>query len=493
MSISLCRKAALTAALLLLGCAPVRTPESSGSALPNFHRRVEAVAKSAGNYKMLANQRVRIDARGEFLLDHEDEKNLYIVLFDPPAKYATTFPTPSTKTLATETVRNAAGDIKLIDIGQGLPHRGQWRDHFAVGDILGDGSTQIVFGPARKSGGGPVAFREQPDGWQRVDLKVPAGHYDYGGVAIGDFDGDGHNDLALAMHLTGFAILRARGDGSFERIDKGLPRRTDSALFGSGHAALALPAAQHEPAPLLLLQEAAFAPDPRLKRAPVLSMIRYTGKSFALTSIDSVQSTGDDIAYAPAVSKCKAKLAVAGGTAGAPLILERDSNDTWTARTVNSFPSVLAIVGAVALGDVDGDDCSDLAVAYSARIDGVWRSVVDVYTDQRSNWKRINLLDAAHSARVVAMTIAAHPNGALVLTIDEAGTLRGYRLGAGPPALVLDFPAPDWRRGCAGSDIHVLPSNGSKLRIAMSFAGEPTMGQFDNCRNGGGIEAWRME
>ena len=218
---------------------------------------------------MLASRRVRIDARGEFVLDHEDEKNLYIVIYDPPAKYEATFATPSTVVPSTGPVHDATGAIKLADVGQGLPHRGQWRDHFAVGDVLGDGSTQIVFGPARKSGGGPVTFREQPGGWQRVDLQVPAGHYDYGGVTIGDFDGDGRNDLALAMHLTGFIVLRARGDGSFERIEKGLPSRGNPVLFGSGHAALALPAAQHEPAPLLLLQEAALAPDPRLKRAPI--------------------------------------------------------------------------------------------------------------------------------------------------------------------------------------------------------------------------------
>ena len=132
-------------------------------------------------------------------------------------------------------------------------------------------------------------------------------------------------------------------------------------------------------------------------------------------------------------------------------------------------------------------------IAYSPRINGVWHSLVDIYVDRHSTWKRVNLLDAARGARVVAMTVAAHSSGALLLTLDEAGTLSGYRLGAGSPKLALDFPAPDWRRGCSGSDIHALPDKGTKLRIAASFAGDPTMGQFDRCRNGGGIEAWQIE
>jgi hypothetical protein len=82
----------------------------------------------------------------------------------------------------------------------------------------------------------------------------------------------------------------------------------------------------------------------------------------------------------------------------------------------------------------------------------------------------------------------------MLFTLDDMGRLRAYRLVGGSPELALDVPAPEWRYGCAGSDIHALPSDASgHLRIAASFAGEPTMGQFDRCRNGGGIEAWAVE
>jgi len=351
-----------------------------------------------------------------------------------------------------------------------------------------------VFAPARKSGGGPVVFREQTDGWHPMALHVPAGIYDYGGVAIGDFDGDGRNDLALAMHLTGFSVLRATAGGTFERIDAGLPQRGEKALSGSGHSVLALPAAPHRAAPLLLLQELGpLAVGAR--RAPELAMFGYTPHGFVSTAIAANPFPGNNLVFAPATATCKAKLAAASAASGTPIILETADESTWSARAIGPFPDPHAVVGAVALGDMDGDGCSDFAVAYSSRIGDTWHSALDVYLDHGANWLRINLLDAARGARVTAMAVPANSVGPLLFTLDDNGTLRAYRLADGDTAeLVIDVPAPEWRRGCAGSDIHALPGDASgQLRLAASFAGEPTMGQFDRCRQGGGIEAWRVE
>jgi hypothetical protein len=455
---------------------------------------VEIVAKHPGDYLLLGNGRVRIYSRGEFVLDHEDEKNLYILIYAPPAVLEPTFATRPLPILAQAPVRRAARALKLTDIGQGLPHSGQWRDHFVVGDILGDRSTQIVFGPARKSGGGPVVFSEQADGWHRTALRVPTGHYDYGGVAIADFDGDGRNDLALAMHLTGFTVLLAAADGTFNRVDAGLPNRGSPIAFsGSGTAALALPAASHQPAPLLLLQELGLH-NPVAQRTPALAVFRYAQRGFAGAAIAAAPFPGNNLTFARAGSTCRAKLATTSEVAGAPVILETADESTWTTRALDTFPDPAAVVGAVALGDVDGDECSDFAVAYSSRVNGAWHGVVDVYLDRRTGWRRINLLDAAHGPQVTAMTVVASPGGALLLTLDGMGTLRAYRFVGDSAELGLDMPAPEWRQGCPGSDIHALPDDASgRLRVAASFAGEPTMGQFDRCRHGGGIEAWLVE
>ena len=264
-------------------------------------------------------------------------------------------------------------------------------------------------------------------------------------------------------------------------------------MSGSGHAALALPAKVREPAPLLLLREAG-APATAKPRGPVLATYRYTPHGFTHASVEASHSSGNNLVFAPASSTCKAKLAIASAVSGAPTVLESADKNTWAPRTIASFPDPQALAGAIALGDLDGDGCSDFAVSYSSLIAGAWHSVVDVYLDRGQGWKRINLLNGSQSDRVTAMTAAGNSAGTLLLTLDDVGTLRAYRFGGDSMELVIDAPTAEWRKGCAGSDIHVLPDDVSgRSRLAASFAGEPTMGQFDRCRNGGGIEAWRID
>jgi hypothetical protein len=457
---------------------------------------VEAVPKRDGKFELLGNSRVRIDARGEFVLDHEDSKNLYIVIYAVPADVAPTFAAPKQLALTTAPIRNATGAMHLTDIGQGLPHQGQWRDQFAVGDLLADGSTQMVFGAARKSGSRTLVFREKADAWQRVDLRVPPGHYDYGGVAIGDFDGDGRNDLALAMHLTGFSVLRAMSDGTFDRIDTGLPNLANGPLYGSGHAVLALPAPAHDAATLLLLLEPAPLRQ-GVQRAPSLAAYRYAAPGFTSASIGGAGVGGNSLAFAPASHSCRAKLASSNSLMGAPIIWETADEQTWSTRAIDSFPDPSAVIGAVALGDLNHDGCSDFAVAYSSRSADVWHSVVDVYLDRGASWARVNLLDAPRDKRVTAISVVnvgANLQRALLVTLDGDGTLRAYDVIGDVAELVIEAPPSEWRKGCPGSDIHALPNDaGGHSRMAASFAGEPTMGQFDRCRRGGGIEAWRID
>lgn len=454
---------------------------------------LEAVDKRDGNYQMLANGRVRLASRGEFVLDHQDDKHLYIAIYPAPVNVPTSFLALPAATPEVP-VRDKRGAIDLIDSGGGLPHTGQWRDNFAVGDLLGDGSTQLVFAPPRKSGDTPLLFREQADGWHRVSLKVPAANYEYGGVAIADVDGDGRNDLVLAMHLTGFSALRAQANGTFAAFDSALPTIHDARVSGSGVAVLALPAPPRTAAALLLLREP-FARHGAATSMPALATYRLGKHGFSHAQL-AENLGGTSMAYAPATARCAAKLAVGSVYTGPPPLLETRDQSTWTPRAIDVFPDAAERVAAVTLGDADGDGCSDLAVAYSRRIGTVWHSVVDVYLDRGARWQRINLLDAPRGARVTAMTFAAsaaRSGAAKLLTLDDDGSVRAYDIEGSVGEWLLDNPAPAWRRGCGGSDIHVLPADASgNLRIAANFAGEPIMGAFDRCRNGGGIEVWRL-
>jgi hypothetical protein len=105
-----------------------------------------------------------------------------------------------------------------------LPEKGFWQMGFAVADMNVDGHPDLVFPPERKSydprpaiffgdgkgGFAPWEGEQWPEG-------VP---WDYGGVAAGDFNQDGHPDLVFAIHFKGQYILYGDGRGGYPFIYK---------------------------------------------------------------------------------------------------------------------------------------------------------------------------------------------------------------------------------------------------------------------------------
>jgi FG-GAP-like repeat len=116
----------------------------------------------------------------------------------------------------------------------GLPLTGQWRSNFVVADIDGDGIPDIVAPPFRGGdrslhiwlGDGKGHFREWPltftDEMGRPNAGVGLG---YGGVAVGDIDGDGKLDIVAASHGGGLASFFGDGKGGFRVVMTGLPRK----------------------------------------------------------------------------------------------------------------------------------------------------------------------------------------------------------------------------------------------------------------------------
>lgn len=113
------------------------------------------------------------------------------------------------------------GSHYITVVSDGLPTEGLWREGLALHDMNGDGFLDIVAPPPRKPEKGqnkPFIFllNASEKKWTEGKYAFPEG-YSYGGIAVGDLNGDGLPDIALAQHAGKITLfLNDKGNGFIE-------------------------------------------------------------------------------------------------------------------------------------------------------------------------------------------------------------------------------------------------------------------------------------
>jgi hypothetical protein len=127
-----------------------------------------------------------------------------------------------------------ASPIRLEEVRpSGLPQEGMWRASFVIADVNGDGKPDVVAPSSRLGtgdlyiwlGDGTGHFERWPLHFTEDGKPLSNFAIDYGGVAVGDIDGDGHMDVVSASHGNGLVALFGDGAGGFRVVRTGLPRR----------------------------------------------------------------------------------------------------------------------------------------------------------------------------------------------------------------------------------------------------------------------------
>jgi hypothetical protein len=106
--------------------------------------------------------------------------------------------------------------LKFVESSNGLPQEGSWRNSLAIADMNGDGHLDLVLPPQRGVDNLAHIFLGDGKGnweyWEDADFDIPL---DYGSVAVGDLNGDGHMDAVFGVHLSGVRVFLHDGKGKF--------------------------------------------------------------------------------------------------------------------------------------------------------------------------------------------------------------------------------------------------------------------------------------
>jgi hypothetical protein len=456
-----------------------------------------------------------------------NDKSFQVKVYRPEARVEEPTPAVAAEPTAAEkqkveaSYRNdtATSDrLTFVPFGNGLPGRGQWRNGFKIADMNGDGHPDIVHGPARKGNGLPVIFLGDGHGnWRRwEEVQFPRLAYDYGDVAVADFNGDGRPDLALGVHLRGLLILVADGPASFKEWDKGIEflvpgQGGDASGFSSRTIEAADWNGDGRPDVIALGEGPRMAPAGGQGQARPAASSTSFGVAVYLNQGDgtwkkldetkqSVQLFGDDLKIADFTGDHHLDMILGSDVLSDKEILRIGGDGgAWSVRRLEDLRP-RSYVGAVDVGDFDGDGRLDLAVGYLSNELGQWHTGIDLFFNRpgTAGWQRKGLMAEDGRAWLTALAsgdLDGDGNLDLAALTGDGRTLIFLGDGKGRFTREESPEIPAMKGACRGYDVKIRDLDGDPAgELVEEFAGEPSaLFAPDLCPTQGAILAWKPQ
>ncbi len=485
---------------------------------------VDKIKKYPGKFQMISEERVNLYGVKVDIIGHDDDwfyTKSYRATGEP---LDLSYKPPTAEEIAAvdatyEGSPEEVDRIRFEPFDEGLPTGGQWRNGFDIGDMNEDGQLDIVHAPPRKSGDLPVILLGDGAGswtpWS--EARYQAG-YDYGDAAVADFNGDGHLDIALGIHLRGVKILVGNGVGGFSEwsrgIDYQIPGRGGDGNGFSSRRVMPLDWNGDGLTDLLALGEGPRVGSPqglrdsqRAKRA-TRTLFVADGPAIFLNQGDGswvkeqkavgpYEIFGDDLALGDFNGDGRTDFATSSSRMSRRDLINLAPAEGLSWEAVNE-PLVrpFAFVRSVVAADFDGNGLDDLAVSYTAFETDLWRSGIDIlYSMEGGETERRPLFYRKRRLGIFALDQGDLNGDGAIDLVGVDGDGDGYVfLGDGEGFFVREAsPELDKPRGrCRGYRVRLVDLDGDGRDEAIASYADEASAYFDpdRCLTGGGMMAW---
>ena len=497
--------------------------------------RIEKLPRVEGAYYWLEEgKRVQMPLGVDFeVVKHDDEwfwvkyyKPVYAL---PTLKRKKQGPTDEELESAAASYRfeTATSDrLRFEEFDRGLPRQGQWRHGFDVADMNGDGHLDIVFGPARKGIREPNIFLGDGTGnWRRWnEASFPPLPYDYGDAEAADFNGDGHQDLALGIHLSGMTVMVSDGGSGFQPWSEGIPlgqpggagdpgafsSRAIAATDWNGDGKLDLIGLGEGPKGTGQRRPGGPRPIVDTSRDYLVYLNRGDGTWQRWRPLQSEVPTrpdfGDEFVIADLNGDELPDLVGESRQMSSKRILRlgAGSGTVTIAAVPQMRPS--GLVTAVAVADLNGDPHPDLILGYTNRELRVHRSGIDLFygapdpDTSELGWERRPLVNEESRRGITSLaTGELDGDGHTDLAALTGDGEILFFLGDGDGFFLREMEALTPReQGCEGFGLRLVDLDGDgRDEVIASFAGEQTGYpgipglSHPGCERQGSLRAWK--